>query len=257
MSDTLTYKSGDVIIEENSSGDEAFYVLSGKVEVHKKVEDGFIILSEFTKGDIFGEMSVIDEAPRSASIVAVEDTQVKVIRREHLINTIQNDKKVSIKFLKRIFERLRDVNLKLAQYTYSDQEADLQQEVQVKSVEDAYLLIEGLTQEAKAALPNNPFQINSFPVTLGRNNDDPFVDNDIPLNDTMPYQLSRSHLRVDLKDKKLSFEDRGSQLGIMVNKKLIGVANNNPLPEEGYDSAEVILGKSNSPFKFSFTLKYY
>lgn len=256
MADASVYKTGDTIIEEASAGDEAFYILSGKVEVRKKVKDGFIVLSQFSKGDIFGEMSVIDEAPRSASIVAIEETHIKAIHRDHLINTLQSDKKVSVKFLKKIFERLRDANMKLAQYDHSENNSDLVKE-SVDNNENAYLLIEGLTNQAKDALPSDPFQINSFPVSLGRNNDDPFIDNDIPLNDEKPYQISRTHLKVELKNNLLSFEDKGSQLGIIVNNKMFGIAHQNPLPSENHEYAEVVLGKESSPYRFKFTLKYH
>jgi CRP-like cAMP-binding protein len=82
MTDTVRFKKGATIIHEGTTGSNAYLVLSGSVEVYKKVGDEKLVLSRLVKGNIFGEMSLVDDKPRSATIVALEDTEVRILSRE-------------------------------------------------------------------------------------------------------------------------------------------------------------------------------
>lgn len=251
------FKKGDVIIREHDSGDEAYYVIKGSVEVRKEFNGKEIFLRSFSTGEIFGEMAVIDESPRSASVIALEDTEVRIIHRDHLLKVIQTDHDMSVKILKKMFERLRDANLKLSKIDYQKDtfEAKANEESE-KNKQAASLVIRGLTSISKMALDSNPLVINQFPVRIGRDCVDPLVDNDIYIQDEQPYQISRTHLKVSLKDNKLVFQDRGSKLGVIINEEEYGKAYGNPLPSEPLEEAEVIFGKQDSPYVFNFSLDF-
>lgn len=68
------YKAGEVIFEEGYAADGVYLICSGKVNVVKKRAGKDIVLSSLGEGNIFGEMAFIDERPRSATVVATEDT---------------------------------------------------------------------------------------------------------------------------------------------------------------------------------------
>ena len=76
--DTKKYSPGETIIEEGAIGEHFFLLESGEAEVYKK-ESGDKVLKEYKKGDYFGELALLNDAPRAASVVAKkEGGEVKV-----------------------------------------------------------------------------------------------------------------------------------------------------------------------------------
>ena len=76
------FKKGEFLMMEGEVGKVAYVILKGRVEVFKTMDDIKIKLVELTDGDCVGEMAMISDAPRSASVIALEDTQVIVITKE-------------------------------------------------------------------------------------------------------------------------------------------------------------------------------
>src|SRR5208337_3967120 len=64
----MSYKAGDTIVAEGTTGVGFFLILDGKAEVRKKGK----VLATLSKGQFFGEMSLIDDLPRSADVVAIQ-----------------------------------------------------------------------------------------------------------------------------------------------------------------------------------------
>lgn len=79
-----TYKDGDIIFEEGSSGDWVYVVLSGSVEISKTVGENTFVLNTLGPGEIFGELSLIGDVKRTATTRANGDTTVGVIDRVFL-----------------------------------------------------------------------------------------------------------------------------------------------------------------------------
>jgi uncharacterized protein (TIGR02266 family) len=93
-SEEESYEAGDVIFEEGSHGTAVYVLHSGKVEISKIVQGTKIVLEILAPGDIFGEMSFIDPAPRSATAIAVEDTVLQLVDKDFLdreFNQISSD----------------------------------------------------------------------------------------------------------------------------------------------------------------------
>ena len=85
-----TFKSGELIVRENTLGSSAFIIDKGKVEVSKRIGTQRIVLSQLEKGSIFGEICLVDDFPRSATVTALEDTTVTIISKNafsQLLNT--------------------------------------------------------------------------------------------------------------------------------------------------------------------------
>ncbi|HUU29293.1 MAG TPA: cyclic nucleotide-binding domain-containing protein [archaeon] len=104
------FEPGQLILRENSPGDSAYIILSGKVEVSKVIEGQRIVLDRLGPGSIFGEMSLIDGQPRSASVTAVEPTRLSVIDRprfQAILNLIPKEVRPLFTSLS---ERLRNTN---------------------------------------------------------------------------------------------------------------------------------------------------
>ena len=82
MKALLRFEPGEVIIRENDTGDSAYLIEDGVVEVSREADGGRVVLAELGRGEIFGEMGMIDDLPRSATVTARTATTVAEMRRE-------------------------------------------------------------------------------------------------------------------------------------------------------------------------------
>ncbi len=109
-----------VLFSEGDPGDYIGFVLSGRLEVKKETEfkGKQIVLALLEKGSFVGELSMLDGHPRSATVVALEDSEILILRRSALDAFIQEYPETGIKVLKGIIRvlslRLRKVVDRLA-----------------------------------------------------------------------------------------------------------------------------------------------
>ncbi|HEX6815287.1 MAG TPA: Crp/Fnr family transcriptional regulator [Gemmatimonadaceae bacterium] len=108
MTRERSYPKGSVILFEDDPGDSLFLVKNGRVKVVLIGEDGReVILGILTVGDHFGELSLIDGNPRSAHVIAMDDAQLIVLRREDFRRRVEESPRVAWALLVEISRRLR------------------------------------------------------------------------------------------------------------------------------------------------------
>ncbi len=90
------YEAGEVIVQENDFGETAYVIAQGQVEVSKELDGQNVHLAYLGAGETFGEMSMIDEKPRSATVTAVTETLVSEVQRDDFFNSFQTDPKVAL-----------------------------------------------------------------------------------------------------------------------------------------------------------------
>ncbi len=110
-----SYQPNEYIFVEGDPGLGIYFIEKGHVRITKELKEGEEeILAELEQGDFFGELSAIDEKPRSASAIAITDTKVGVIFKPDLDEFIEKYPKVGIHILrglaKIISTRLRKFN---------------------------------------------------------------------------------------------------------------------------------------------------
>jgi CRP/FNR family cyclic AMP-dependent transcriptional regulator len=102
------YPKGSIIVFEDDPGDSMFIVREGRVKVVLIGEDGReVILGVLGVGEHFGELSLIDGQPRSAHVIAMEDAQLIVLRREDFRRRVQESPSVAWALLEAMSRRLR------------------------------------------------------------------------------------------------------------------------------------------------------
>jgi CRP-like cAMP-binding protein len=100
--------AGSVIVSEAEPGDQLFLIVEGKVKVVLYGETGReIILSILRGGDFFGEMSLLDRQPRSANVVAVEDSQLLGLERDAFQTHLTAHPSTALAILAEMSRRLR------------------------------------------------------------------------------------------------------------------------------------------------------
>ena len=104
------FEKGQGIIAEGESGDELYVLFRGKVDVSKSG----LKIAQLKAGGHFGEMGLVDQAPRSATVVAAEDTSAISIDRDSLLKLMRRDSLLAVKllwsFVQVLSERLRNTN---------------------------------------------------------------------------------------------------------------------------------------------------
>ena len=99
---------GATIFKEDDLGSEMFIIISGLVEIRKSTgTSSSKILTALQKGDMFGEMAIIEKQPRSASAVAVQPTKVLVLNEKLYDSMIGTNPDFARKMNKVLSERIR------------------------------------------------------------------------------------------------------------------------------------------------------
>jgi CRP/FNR family cyclic AMP-dependent transcriptional regulator len=108
---TRRYAKDDVIFHADESGDAFFIIREGKVKVTMTSPEGKeIILAMMGPGDFFGEMALLDDAPRSATVVALEPLEVVTIWRGDFLEILRENFSITQKILAELSRRVRKMS---------------------------------------------------------------------------------------------------------------------------------------------------
>jgi len=313
MSNAAVFQPGQVIFREGDTSQEAFRILRGRVEISILADGKPVILAQLGEGDIFGEMAMVDERPRSASAQALEVTECEVLTPENFNELVLSRPEVLIPYMASFFERLRTANdrLRLEMRLRAKAEqaavaaptpgpiaapvprvvAPVVAPVAPPSLEltrtvvptaapapgappaaakpaspppppGGYqsVVLQALTEHARARLPEPVVTITKFPFRIGRKHEvqgkgaTVFAANDLAVADDKPYQISRNHCSIEREGDHFFVRDRGSTVGTVVNDTPIGLAEDTLTRDLRGGDNEILLGADDSPFKFKITL---
>ena len=114
----VEFARGDVIFEQGDPCDLCYQIVSGKVEIRVPRDSVLSVHKEETvetlvPGDIFGEMGIIDEGPRSAAAVAVEPTICATYTPDAIVDMLETNPKESLEYIRTLIRRLRVANARL------------------------------------------------------------------------------------------------------------------------------------------------
>jgi CRP/FNR family cyclic AMP-dependent transcriptional regulator len=109
------YRKSEVIFEEGSTGSEMYLIHSGKVLLSvRQHETQQVPLVVLNPGDFFGEMALVDDAPRSATASAVEDdTELIVMDRARFLFMVRQQPEFALSLMHTFCRRLRDMDKRL------------------------------------------------------------------------------------------------------------------------------------------------
>lgn len=111
LAKTSFIKSRQVVCSRGEPGDALYVLITGKLKVTAESGDGReLILAILDAGETFGEMSLLDGKPRCASVTAVQDSELLVIRRQDFLLFLEQHPKVAIELLAILTQRLRGMD---------------------------------------------------------------------------------------------------------------------------------------------------
>ncbi|MDQ6982035.1 MAG: Crp/Fnr family transcriptional regulator [Mariprofundus sp.] len=110
-----------IVVQEFEPGDSMYVILDGEVKVSTYSVDGReVVLALLGKGSFFGEMSLLDEEPRSANVTTMIDSKFANIRRRDLVPLLIDQPAISLKLLKETAARLRKTSRVLERISSMD-----------------------------------------------------------------------------------------------------------------------------------------
>ncbi|NRA45846.1 MAG: EAL domain-containing protein [Oligoflexales bacterium] len=157
------FKAGELIFSHGDSGDCAYIIETGRVEVFMSSKSEKVVLTILGVGEILGEMSVIDGSPRSASAAAVEPCEVVVVSREALFERFEAADPIVRLLISMLLRRIRFSNESKAQFGGLLKDELIPGNVLKKQKEE---VLERLKMEAelKEALTGNQFNMHFQPI---------------------------------------------------------------------------------------------
>jgi CRP/FNR family transcriptional regulator, cyclic AMP receptor protein len=246
--DQRRFAAGERIFAEGDPSDVAYIITAGSVEILKSAWPDDVLLALLREGDIFGEMGLIDEAPRSASARAAQPVVATAVGRDEFIELALSRTEQGTALLRALFERLRTTNQLLVA------ERESRDFTRPRQTGPRPVQLVATTAQSGRSLPGDGILIDRFPLRVGRRphgiGETLLACNEVELEDQAPYRVSLNHMAIDLDRGAIVVRDRGSQHGIAVNGTRIGGDDLWTSLALGEGRNELVLGPAGSPFRF-------
>ncbi|MCT8333584.1 cyclic nucleotide-binding domain-containing protein [Leptospira sp. 85282-16] len=111
----INIKRGEVLFKEGVPSNGAmFFLFEGQLDIYKQIENKHVKLRSILPGEFFGEMAIINNSPRAASIVVVSETaKLGIINRTTFVQMSQESPEFLFLLLKKVIERLYETDGKI------------------------------------------------------------------------------------------------------------------------------------------------
>ena len=121
----LNFPKGEAIFREGDKADKLYFILEGEIEIFIKIRKAQKLLAIMKKGEIFGEMAVVDAQPRSATVVAKTNTQCLGLTSAQLENIVIQKPPFALKLIRLLSHRLREANQHISELIIKDKEKQI------------------------------------------------------------------------------------------------------------------------------------
>lgn len=112
---------GTQILQQDEPGNVAFLILRGGVDVLLESDDGRqFIVARLGPGDHFGEMALLDEEPRSATVIATEESELVVLQRDEFLRELEAHPRLMRQMLISLSRRVRRTDAQVAALAFGD-----------------------------------------------------------------------------------------------------------------------------------------
>ncbi len=109
-----SFKTGDIVFEDGAKGQEMYIILEGEVQVHKRVSGRDVLIAALGKGEIFGEMALLEDLPRSAEVRVKTSCSLLSITAANLERLRQESVSTALKLMDvmliELSHRIREAN---------------------------------------------------------------------------------------------------------------------------------------------------
>jgi CRP-like cAMP-binding protein len=110
---TKTFRKGQNIFREGQKGDVAYLIKSGQITISRTIDNKEVVLETLEPGKVFGEMAVVTEAPRAATAVADDTSELVIIDQDFLNKALEESPQIVQRLADNLFARLRNTTERL------------------------------------------------------------------------------------------------------------------------------------------------
>jgi CRP-like cAMP-binding protein len=111
---TRSYKEGATIVRQGDTSVSFYVVLACRARIEHEAGGSRIVVEELGPGGAFGEMGLIDDLPRAATVIAVEPTECALLARWDFQNELRDDPDIALALLPVLNARIRELDARLA-----------------------------------------------------------------------------------------------------------------------------------------------
>lgn len=224
----LRIPAGGLIFDEGEVGTEMFVIQSGSVEIKKKVKETEKLLATLEKGDFFGEMSILEELPRTAVARAKSDVELVKINQATFDEMLRHNGEIAVRMLRKLSRRLRETTALLELQTGVSHALEESSDIFAKVGErhEIYRLIFDVNGEE--------YYLNrDGETTMGRIDPVTGIRPDVDLtNADTQRSVSRRHAKIIHQNGEFKIvEEIGTMNGTFVNGRRVATGNPQPIKD--------------------------
>ena len=254
------FAEGQILFREGDPSDGVFRILAGTVDVVRELDGDLILLGTIGSGQFIGEMGVVENRPRSATVRATSEIEAEFFNPAEFLDEIAGSPQAARELIQRLSQRLREADDRIV----NDERRSSLARRNWKAADHETVVspTNNVSLAAKSPwlqrqLPT-PVEFGDLPFIVGRRatagEGPPLWEPDLKLDDTAPFRLSRNHFIIEKRNGGYHVRDLCSTLGTIVNGKPIGNhfrADDAPMRA---GENEVVAGGVDSPFVFSVSI---
>ncbi|MDZ4870591.1 MAG: cyclic nucleotide-binding domain-containing protein [Alphaproteobacteria bacterium] len=113
-SERLTFENGAILFREGDRGDSAYLILTGKVAISVGSPNGDVVVASLGANNIVGEMSLLCEMPRTATVTAAEPLDTLRIKKDQFFGLLRDLPQMTLEIMRELAVRLNNVNKELS-----------------------------------------------------------------------------------------------------------------------------------------------
>ena len=115
-SERLSYGDGDVLFHQGDAGDAAFVIIAGQAEVSIETDEGPLVVARLSDHDFVGEIAILCDVPRTATVTAVTGLEALCITKELFFRLVKEFPEIAIEVMRELAHRLENTNSRLREF---------------------------------------------------------------------------------------------------------------------------------------------
>ena len=112
-SERLAYNEGDYLFREGDEGDSAYIIVEGEADVIIETDDGPLTVAHFRKNALIGEIAILTDVPRTATVRATTRLDAMVISKELFFRLVMEFPQIAVEIMRELAKRLEATNARI------------------------------------------------------------------------------------------------------------------------------------------------
>ncbi len=242
------FADGETIYQEGEHSDAVYVIQCGAVEVLRQADGEDIRLGLLGRGEVFGEMGVIQDKPRSTTMKAVGDVSVLRLSRNAFISVFGDDNPLGLPLLRMLCERLARADERLMEDSLPGTET-------ARMAELGSIRLLAASRSVEMQIGAEGIVISRLPYRVGRravlDHESAATHSELSLGIRDDPAISPEHFALEERDGVLIVRDLDSYLGTIVNSRSVSRFGNSKTIPLVFGSNLVVAGGMESSHRFT------